>query len=146
MEIYAVIIYIIFYFIILAGLPPFIQWRAFQENIDVKYFKKVKITKLSFLFRGIGGKNTVGGNVKKDGVIMPMFVLQITGYCVAIISTVVILTLYLMEHVSYIFVIVFQSSLIGAEAISCIIMMYACALVTKKRKNQEESIRQKETE
>ncbi len=39
MEIYLVIAYIIFSCVILAGLPPFVQWRAFQENIDVKYFK-----------------------------------------------------------------------------------------------------------
>ena len=42
MEIYLVIAYIIFSFVILAGLPLFVQWRAFQEDIDVKYFKKSK--------------------------------------------------------------------------------------------------------
>ncbi len=136
MEIYLVIAYIIFSCVILAGLPPFVQWRAFQENIDVKYFKKVKIAKLSFLFRGIGGKTVVGGDVKKDGVILPMFILHIIGYCVAVISTVAVLSLYLTKTVNYVFVIIFQNSLIVGESVLCIIMICACSVISKNRKKQ----------
>lgn len=142
METYVVILSIIFYFIVLAVLPPSIQWRAFQENIDVKYFKKVKVTKLSFLFRGIGGKDMVGGDVRKDGIIMPMFVLQILGYCIAVISTIVFLVLYLVEQVNGYFVIIFQSSLIGVEAVLCLVLIFTCSIITKKRKKQEEQMKQ----
>lgn len=141
METFLVITYIIFSFIILAGLPPFVQWRAFQANIDVKYFRKVKVKKLSFLFRGIGGKDFIGGDVKKDGVIMPMFILQISGHCVALISAVTVLVLYLTKQVNYVFAIIFQSSLIVGEAILCILMIYFCSMITKKRKKQEEDIK-----
>lgn len=142
MEIFLVVTYIIFSFVILAGLPPFVQWRAFQANIDVKYFKKVKVTKLSFLFRGIGGKDFVGGDVKKDGVIIPMFILHILGYCVAFISTIIVLVLYLTKQIGYVFVLIFQSSLIVGEAILCLTMIYLCSIITKHRKKQEESFKE----
>ena len=92
------------------------------------------------MFRGIGGKTFVGGDVKKDGVIVPMFIFHIIGYCVAIISTVTVLTLYLTKLVSYVFVIILQSSLIVGEALLCIIMIYACSVISKNRKKQDSSI------
>lgn len=146
METVLVIAYIIFCCIVLAGFPPFVQWRLFQEDIDVKYFKKIKITKLSFLFRGIGGKNHMGGDVKKDGVIIPMLVFQILGYCLSIISAIAIIVLYLTQQIDCAFALILQSSLIGAEIVLFFILTLICVALTKKRKRKEGLIQKKNTE
>ncbi len=142
MDTFLVIGYTIFCMIVLAGFPPFIQWRLLEENIDVKYFKKIKVTKLSFLFRGIGGKECIGGDVKKDGVIIPMFIFQILGYCLSIVSTTVILILYFTEQISDIFALIFQFSLIGVEIVLLITLTIICVILTKKRRKQEENNKQ----
>ncbi len=138
METFLVIAFILFCLVFLAGFPPLVQWRLFQEDIEVKYFKRIKVTKFSFLFRGIGGKDIIGGDVKKDGVIIPMFVFQIIGYCLSIISTVSVLILFLAGYVDKYFIIIFQSSLIGAEIVLWFILTIICVILTKKRRKQVE--------
>ncbi len=138
METFLVIAFILFCLVFLAGFPPLVQWRLFQEDIEVKYFKRIKVTKFSFLFRGIGGKDFIGGDVKKDGVIIPMFVFQIIGYCLSIISTVSVLILFLAGYVDKYFIIIFQSSLIGAEIVLWLILTIICVILTKKRRKQVE--------
>ena len=135
---------LILYFVIMAGLPPFLQWRLFAI-IDVKYFKTIKITKCAFLFRGIGGKHLVGGDVKKDGVIIPMFVLQVFGYVIAIMSNSIFLILYLVMQVSDVVVVITQSSIIGFEVLLCGIVIVTCIVISKRRKRQddESSLNQK---
>lgn len=142
MEIFLIVAYIIICCIVLAGFPPFSQWRLFQEDIDVKYFKKIKVHKLSFLFRGIGGKDAIGGSVKKDGVIVPMYIFQILGYCISLISTIVILVLYLTKQINYVFVLIFQTGLIGLEVFLFFILSLICVILTKKRRKKEERFTQ----
>ncbi len=68
---------IVFCTILMAIISPVIQWNLIE--IKTKYFKRVKIKKLSFLFRPIGGKQSINGNVKEYGIIIPMFVIQVLG-------------------------------------------------------------------
>ena len=64
-----------------ALLVPF---RQNWSRVDPKYFKRVKVKFLSFLFVGIGGNKSEHGNVKNYGVIIPMFVMHILGYLLTI--------------------------------------------------------------
>ena len=74
-----------------ALLVPFRQpW----SRVDPKYFKRVKVKFLSFMFVGIGGNKSEHGNVKNYGVIIPMFLMHILGYILTIAMWIAIPLLY----------------------------------------------------
>ena len=56
------------------------QIKKYQTIDDEKEFKKIKVKKLGFLFRGINGASP-----SKDGVVIPMLYVQIQGYVVGIL-------------------------------------------------------------
>ena len=49
---------------------PFASIRLYEINPE--YFKKVKVKILSWMFRGIGGKDSIYGDVRHYGVIVPI--------------------------------------------------------------------------
>lgn len=61
-------------------IPIFIQLSAYQ-SIDENKFKKYKIKKFGFLFKGMQGKSA-----STHGVILPMLIIQIQGYIIGIIT------------------------------------------------------------
>ena len=64
----------IFFISITIALPIFSQRTAYQ-SIDEDYFKKYKIKKFGFLFKGMQGQYACS-----HGVILPMLIIQIQGY------------------------------------------------------------------
>lgn len=65
---------------LIVAIPIFMQ-RTTYQNIDESKFKKYKIRRLGFLFKGMQGEST-----STYGVILPMLIIQIQGYVVGIIS------------------------------------------------------------
>lgn len=89
-------------------IVPFYSVRLYEINPE--YFRKVKIKKLNFMFRGIGGKGSVYGDVHNYGIILPIFVVQIIGFILTIIQLIVIPLLFIFIGIDYITIIVIGSS------------------------------------
>lgn len=70
----------IFFCFLIVVIPIFIQ-RTSNQSIDQTKFKKYKIKRLGFLFKGMQGESA-----STYGVILPMLIIQIQGYVVGIMT------------------------------------------------------------
>ena len=70
----------IFFCFLIVVIPIFMQRTSYQ-NIDETKFKKYKIKRLGFLFKGMQGESA-----STYGVILPMLIIQIQGYIVGIVT------------------------------------------------------------
>ena len=70
----------IFFCFLIVVIPIFIQ-RTSDQSIDQTKFKKYKIKRLGFLFKGMQGESA-----STYGVILPMLIIQIQGYVVGIMT------------------------------------------------------------
>lgn len=70
----------IFCCFLIIAIPIFMQRTSYQ-SIDETKFKKYKIKKLGFLFKGMQGESA-----STYGVILPMLVIQIQGYVFGVLT------------------------------------------------------------
>ncbi len=70
----------IFFCFLIIVIPIFMQ-RTSDQSIDQTKFKKYKIKRLGFLFKGMQGESA-----STYGVILPMLIIQIQGYVVGIMT------------------------------------------------------------
>lgn len=77
-----VIFAIVILILLMALVPVLLQLTAYQ-GINDKYFRRIKLKHFKFLFKAIGWQSSA-----KRGVIIPMLVIQISGYIFALISTI----------------------------------------------------------
>ena len=113
----------------MALFPVFLQLTAYQ-GINDNYFKRIKIRRFNFLFKAIGWQSAA-----KRGVIIPMLVVQISGYILALIS--IILTIILVFAINVdnrlqITVIV-NGAILGIEIIAAIVTVIITSIVSRKR-------------
>lgn len=113
----------------MALFPVFLQLTAYQ-GINDNYFKRIKIRRFKFLFKAINWQSAV-----KRGVIIPMLVVQISGYILALIS--IILTIILVFAINVdnrlqITVIV-NGAILGIEIIAAIVTYIVTGIVSRKR-------------
>jgi hypothetical protein len=120
--------------IIMFLVAPFAQIRLYE--IEPEYFKRIKVGRLSFLFRGIGGKHSVYSNVKEYGVIIPMFIIQILGYLFAIISWIIVPLLYFVFDLNITSIAIVVACILGAELLVVVIMILICMAISKYKKRQ----------
>ncbi|MCH5260968.1 MAG: hypothetical protein J1F18_14505 [Lachnospiraceae bacterium] len=125
-------IFSIVLFISLTALcVPFGNSRLYGVNPN--NFKRKKVKYLSFLFRGVGGKNCIYGDVKEYGIIYPIYVFHILGYLLAtlLIGLVFILLFVFKMHIALVSIILF-SVFLGFACVYCIATMI-CVIISKKR-------------
>lgn len=113
----------------MALFPVFLQLTAYQ-GINDNYFKRIKIRRFKFLFKAIDWQSTA-----KRGVIIPMLVVQISGYILALIS--IILTIILVFAINVgnrlqITVIV-NGAILGIEIIADIVTVIITSIVSRMR-------------
>lgn len=113
----------------MALFPVFLQLTAYQ-GINDNYFKRIKIRRFKFLFKAIDWQSAA-----KRGVIIPMLVVQISGYILALIS--IILTIILVFAINVdnrlqITVIV-NGAILGIEIIAAIVTVIITSIVSRKR-------------
>lgn len=65
---------------LIVAIPIFMQQTTYQ-SIDETKFKKYKIKRLGFLFKGMQGESA-----STYGVILPMLIIQIQGYILGILT------------------------------------------------------------
>lgn len=70
----------IFFCFLIVVIPIFMQ-RTSDQSIDQTKFKKYKIKRLGFLFKGMQGESA-----STYGVILPMLIIQIQGYVIGIMT------------------------------------------------------------
>ena len=68
--------------------------RTAYQSIDERKFKKYKIKRLGFLFKGMQGESA-----STYGVILPMFAIQIQGYFLGIITFTFVITNEFVEFI-----------------------------------------------
>ncbi len=98
-------------------IPLFIQINTYQ-SIDESKFKKHKIRKFSFLFRGMQGES-----VCNHGIILPMLIIQIQGYLLGILSIVLLVLgeiMYFFSESVFIVIIILLIHTIIVVTISAI--------------------------
>ena len=114
-----------FYCFLIVIIPIFMQRTSYQ-SIDERKFKKYKIKKLGFLFKGMQGESA-----STYGVILPMLIIQIQGYVVGIMTlTFVIInefTKFLDETTGIVIIVLFAHVLIS------VIITIITGIVSKKR-------------
>ena len=118
------IVNIFFCFLIIA-IPIFMQRTSYQ-SIDERKFKKYKIKKLVFLFKGMQGESA-----STYGVILPMLITQIQGYVLGILTlTFVIINEFVKiidEPIGIVIIVLFVSTLLS------IIITIITGIISKKR-------------
>ena len=107
---------------------PFASIRLYEINPE--YFKKVKVKILSWMFRGIGGKDSIYGDVRHYGVIVPIFVVQIIGIVLAILQMILIPFLYILVPIENVLIIVI-GSMFGIYILTFIIVITVCICLSR---------------
>ncbi len=113
---------------------PFASIRLYEINPE--YFKKVKVKKLSWMFRGIGGKDSIYGDVRNYGVIVPIFVVQIIGIVLAILQIILIPFLYILVPIENVLIIVI-GSMFGIYILTFIIVITVCICLSRYHDKKE---------
>lgn len=126
----------IFLTLLMPLLCPVSSIRLYE--IDPEHFRKVKIKKLTWMFRGIGGKDSVYGNVLDYGVIVPIFAVQILGNVLAVIQLVLIPILYVLVQIDQITIIVI-GSMFGAYVLVYVIVTTTCICLSKYKHRDKQS-------
>lgn len=114
---------------------PFASIRLYEINPE--NFKKIKIKKFAWMFRGIGGKDSIYGDVRNYGVIVPIFVVQILGCILAVIQLILIPILYTLVQIDYITIIVI-GSMFGGYIFIYIAVTASCIGISKYRDKMNE--------
>lgn len=122
------ILFNIYFCFLIVAIPIFMQLTAHQ-SIDERKFKKYKIKKIGFLFKGMQGESA-----STHGVILPMLIIQIQGYALCILTL-----LFVIVNEIFNFVEVEKSTgiviivLLIHVSISTLISITA-GIISKKRK------------
>ena len=115
----------IFFCFLIIAIPIFMQRTSYQSIDEIK-FKKYKIKKLGFLFKGMQGESA-----STYGVILPMLIIQIQGYVLGILTlTFVIINEFVKiidEPIGIVIIVLFVSTLLS------IIITIITGIISKKR-------------
>jgi hypothetical protein len=115
----------IFFCFLIVAIPIFMQQTAHQ-SIDGNKFKKYKVKKLGFLFKGMQGESA-----RTSGVILPMLAIQIQGYVVGISTFLLILINgvlnFIEESIGVVIIVLFIHVFIS------ILITIITGIVSKKR-------------
>ena len=117
--------------ILMVGIMLLIpQALQFRNGINPERFPKIKVNKLGFMFRGIGGHGGAYTDVKEYGVICPMFAIQVLGYTLALLTVIiapVVAAAAEMTLEQTVFIVLYM---LVAEAVICVITTIVCLIIS----------------
>lgn len=135
----AVVFFSILVAVTIGGVVPFSQWKPpllFKNKnfymINIKNFKRKKIKRLSFLFRGL-----YGTDVKKYGVIYPMYIMHIIGFFIAIASVIMSVVLYYFTNLGWNVVVIEVFIMMGFDCVYFVVVDI-CGRLSKRRDKQRD--------
>lgn len=129
------VIDLIAFVIILLAIPTLTYLGKYRlYGIKAEYFKRIKIKKFHFLFSGIGGKDSIYGDVKNYGIIVPLFYVQLQGYILFVIMLIVAPIMYFAAGLVFATKIMCGITLL-CHALVVLAVEIICEKVSKKREN-----------
>ena len=126
---------VLFTFVIALAVP-FSQYKSVYINPD--NFKRKKVKRFSFMFRGIGGKDCIYGNVKTYGVAYPLYIFHIIGYILSLISLALTFVLLFAFNVSINIITYVNLSICLGFLIIYIIGITILEFISKKRDKEKD--------
>lgn len=115
--------------VLMVIVPVYGQWNLY-DIIDDSKFKRIKIKKFAFLFKAISFQS-----VKKHGIILPLFVIQLISYPLAVFSIIFGLIGYISESPKIVSLLV----ILGIETFVYVLLTITLSVISKKRKNSSVS-------
>ena len=117
-------IYDIFFCFLIVTMPIFMQ-RTTYQSIDESKFKKYKIKRFGFLFRGMQGESA-----NTYGVILPMLIIQIQGYVVGIATFAFVIINEIFNFTEYAPAIVVL--ILFIHAFTAVLITFIAGIISKK--------------
>lgn len=132
-----VILTIIMFILFMGFLPVFAQGNC---GINDAYFKRIKVKRLGFLFRGVDWESA-----SKRGLIKSLFIIQIIGYILMLLSTILVFILLFAVNVedNIKLTIIVISSILVAEVIAVIVVIVITGAVAKRREENNYTVKNK---
>ena len=96
------------------------------DIIDDKKFKRIKLKKFKNLFKAIGFQD-----ISTHGIVMPLFLLQLTSYFLAFLS-IIIGVVYIINKKDP---TVISLIILGVDVLAFLILVIILTIISKKRKN-----------
>ena len=121
----AFIVILIVMFILLMIVPCYWTYK-----VDGERFRKIGVGKLAFMFCGIGNYT----EVKKEGVMLPMFVLRVMDFAFAFLYAVMAVVLPLAAGLGVMDVAFIVMYMAVADVALNVVVCLICMLVSKKSK------------
>lgn len=117
---------VVFFIFLMALIPPFAQFKI-TDVVNGGAFKSIKIKRLAFMFRAPGG-----ASVSKDGVPVPMLVVQIAGYVIALLSIITNILLLIILKEPLKIMATTTLFILAAEVIILIIFVSIVGVISKR--------------
>lgn len=134
MSITAAILVTILCSVFLSIVTPLMNFRLYE--VDPEHFKRVKVKKFTWLFKGLGGKNSMCNDVKNYGIIIPMFIMHIVGYILSITTLILGLILILIVNVTPIIAVIISCTILVIMLIALFITVFICYIKSKHKDNK----------
>lgn len=136
---------IIFFIFCIAVLPHLWQWR--MDYICSDFFRKIKIKKFWCFFTamntGFWWQKDNKRVVINDGIILPMLVLQILGYVLAGLIT-IILFVFLIMKMDLLFLGLVSGIILAIDVVVQIITIFITWRISRKREKLLDKIYKKD--
>lgn len=133
----AMIILIVVSIVCIAGATPLYCIKI--DVVNPEYFKKIKINKkFSKLFVGFDGgpKYSTYGDVTKYGIMIPYFILHLTGYILALLSIIATIIMSCLK-VNIVTIAITMVCILGAQTIAIVVTSEIYSIITKKKDKEQ---------
>lgn len=116
--------------------------RQYRLRIDPRFFKRIKVKFPAFMFAEIGGSKSEYGNVKDFGVIIPMFILHIVGYVLALFIGAIVPVLYYRLGIDTDVLFVIPLGIAVLYVIAVVVTEYLCVSFSRKKQLEQQTAKQ----
>ena len=123
----------IFFCFLIVAIPRFMQRTAYQ-SIDESEFKKYKIKRFGFLFKGMQGESA-----STHGVILPMLAIQIQGYVIGIATFAFVITNEIWHFLDDAILVVIIALFVHVFIV--VLISATSGIISKKRKEMHKQTR-----
>lgn len=116
----------VFFIMLMALIPPFSQFKSMVNN---GAFRQIKVKKLSFMFRA-----PQGISVSKEGVALPVFIIQVIGYVTALLCAITDIILFVLLESPLVIIVIVTIATLVTEVIAVIIFELVLCRISHSRK------------
>ena len=122
-------IVIVFFVLLMALIPPFSQ---FKSGVNNGAFRQIRVKKFAFMFRAPDGIS-----VSKEGVALPLFILQVVGYVIAVLSIILNILLIVLLQEAIVTMLIATLAIFTAEVIGVIVTIVVLTKISHVKKKDK---------